>query len=134
MRAAQKPFPAALPKMYRYELSGGWVVLAGKTDADNDQLSTVLAHPQDWWFHVKGMPGSHVLLRAKQSGEEPPPEIIKAAAAIAAYHSKARNASTVFVSCTRARYVTKLRGSPRGTVAVHKEKVVKVQPRLPESH
>ena len=134
MRAAQKPFSTALPKTYRYDLSGGWVVLAGKTDADNDQLSILLAHPQDWWFHVKGMPGSHVLLRAKESGEEPPPEIIKAAAAIAAYHSKARGAGTVFVSCTRARYVTKPRGSPPGTVAVRKEKVVKVRPVLPENH
>jgi predicted ribosome quality control (RQC) complex YloA/Tae2 family protein len=79
------------------------------------------------------MPGSHVLLKAKENGEEPAPEIIKAAAAIAAYHSKARKGGTVPVSCTRACYVTKPRGSKPGTVNIRKEKTIKVRPALPET-
>jgi len=120
------------PQIYRYELPGGWTVLVGKTDRDNDRLSIKLAKPQDWWFHVHGMPGSHVVLKIKENGEEPGPQVLKEAASIAAYHSKARKGGTVPVSCTRARYVTKPRGAKPGTVTIRKEKTLKVQPALPE--
>jgi len=119
------------PQTYTYELPGGWIVLAGKTESDNDRLSIKFANPKDWWFHVHGMSGSHVLLRAKESGEEPGKEILKAAAAIAAYHSKARGGGTIPVSCTRARFVTKPRGAKPGTVSIRKEKIIKVRPALP---
>ena len=113
--------------MFEYELPGAWIVLAGKTDADNDRLSVKIANPDDWWFHVRGMPGSHVILRAKPD-EEPDRETLKKAAAIAAYHSKARHGGVVAVSCTRARYVTKPRGAKSGTVSIRKERVLKVRP------
>jgi len=116
---------------HTYELSGGWTVLVGKTDRDNDRLSLKLADPRDWWFHVRGMPGSHVLLKTKETGEDPGPETLKAAAAIAAYHSKARSGGIVPVSCTRARYVTKPRGARPGSVAIRREKVLKVRPAIP---
>jgi len=119
------------PGVYEYELPGGWVVLAGKTDADNDRLSLKVAKPNDWWFHMRAMPGSHVILQARP-GEKPDRDTLKRAAAIAAYHSKARNGGVVAVSCTQARYVTKPRGSKPGTVEIRKETVFKVRPALPE--
>jgi predicted ribosome quality control (RQC) complex YloA/Tae2 family protein len=128
----KQPIPEP-PQTYSYELPGGWIVLAGKTESDNDRLSIKFAHPQDWWFHVNGMPGSHVLLKAKESGEEPGIEVLKAAAAIAAYHSKARSGGIVPVSCTRARFVTKPRGAKPGTVSIRKEKTIKVRPALPKT-
>ena len=73
------------PKAFRYELEDGWVVLAGKTDADNEALSLKTANPEDWWFHVRGMPGSHVILRQPQ-GKNPDKRILKQAASIAAYY------------------------------------------------
>jgi predicted ribosome quality control (RQC) complex YloA/Tae2 family protein len=118
-------------RLYEYELPGGWTVLAGKTDEDNDILSIRLAHPEDWWFHVRGMPGSHVLLRHK-SDEDPDRETLKRAAAIAAYHSKAREGGIVSVSCTRAKYVTKPRGAKPGTVTIRRESLLKVRPEIPE--
>ena len=102
-------------------------MLVGRTDADNDYLSLKLAQPDDWWFHVRGVPGGHAILRALP-GEEPDRETLKRAAAIAAYHSKARNAGLVAVSCTRARYVTKPRNAKAGTVQIRKEIVLKVRP------
>jgi len=119
-------------RVWEYELIGGWVVLAGKTDADNDRLSLKLAKPGDWWFHVHGMPGSHVILCARE-GEEPDRETLKLAASIAAYHSKARTGGVVAVSCTRARNVSKPRGAKPGTVEIRKERVFKVRPALPKS-
>ena len=120
------------PRFYEYLMPGDWVVLAGRTDADNDYLSVVAAKPQDWWFHVRGLAGSHVILRAR-SDQEPDRKTLRGAAAIAAYHSKARSGGTVAVSVTRARYVAKRPGSKPGTVQIRKESVLMVKPALPEA-
>jgi predicted ribosome quality control (RQC) complex YloA/Tae2 family protein len=119
------------PDAFEYELDGGYKVLAGKTDADNDCLSTKFAAPNDYWFHVRGMPGSHVILRIGEK-DEPAKDIIKQAAAVAAYHSKARSGGVVPVSCTRAKHVTKSRGDKPGTVHIRKETVIKVRPAVPD--
>ena len=125
----KKPEPV---KFHIYDLPGGWTVLAGRTDADNERLSIKLADPRDWWFHVRGMSGSHVLLKYQpELAEEPGSETLKAAAAIAAFHSKARNGGVVPVSCTRACNVSKPRGAPTGTVSIRKERILKVRPALP---
>ena len=127
------------PDAWKYTLPGGWEVLAGKTDADNDRLSLKIAGPNDLWFHVHGLPGSHVILQGPE-GERADSATIKAAAAIAAWHSKARNAGTVPVSCTEAKNVSKpfmvnRHGEPRkakpGTVHIKREKTIKVRPALP---
>ena len=110
-----------------YHFPGGWQVLAGRTDAANDYLSLKLAHPNDLWFHIRGMPGSHVVLRVPK-GRKPDRETQECAAAIAAFHSKARKAGTVAVSCTEARHVSKTRGTKPGTVTIRKETVMKVRP------
>jgi predicted ribosome quality control (RQC) complex YloA/Tae2 family protein len=118
--------------VYEYDLPGGWKVLAGRTAEDNDRISLKIAKPNDWWFHVRGMSGSHVLLLSK-SHEEPERAVLKRAAAIAAYHSKARSGGVVSVSCTRARYVSKPKGAKPGTVSIRKEIVFKVHPSLTEA-
>jgi predicted ribosome quality control (RQC) complex YloA/Tae2 family protein len=78
-------------------LPGGWQVLVGRTDADNDALSFRVARPDDWWLHSRGMPGSHAILQGPP-GADPDRETLQRAAAIAAYHSKARTAGVVAVS------------------------------------
>jgi predicted ribosome quality control (RQC) complex YloA/Tae2 family protein len=120
------------PDCWHYTLAGDFEVLAGKTDADNDLLSLKVAKANDLWFHVHGMPGSHVILR-HPDGDKPDTATIKQAAAIAAWHSKARNAGTVSISCTEAKHVSKPRGAKPGTVAIKREKQIKVRPALPIS-
>jgi predicted ribosome quality control (RQC) complex YloA/Tae2 family protein len=117
------------PRVLKYELPGKWILLVGATDSDNDYLSTRLAKPEDWWFHADGVPGSHVILCAKPE-VEPDRETLRQAAAVAAYHSKARGAGTAKVRCTRARHVSKPRGSKIGTVRVSEGTVWKVYPRI----
>ena len=119
----------AKAKLLEYRLPEGWQVLVGRTDADNEALSLRIANPDDWWLHVRGMPGSHVVLKVLDDAE-PTREVLKQAAAIAAYHSKAREAGTVAVSCTRVRNVSKPRGAPLGTVQIRDETVLKVRPSL----
>jgi predicted ribosome quality control (RQC) complex YloA/Tae2 family protein len=118
------------PRLLQYVLAEGWTALVGRTDADNDALSLEVARPDDWWFHVRGMPGSHVVLQGP-AGEEAGRDLLKRAAAIAAWHSKAREGGLVAVSGTRARYVTKPRGARAGTVQIRKEELFKVRPVLP---
>jgi predicted ribosome quality control (RQC) complex YloA/Tae2 family protein len=115
------------PRILAYQLPGDWTVLLGASDADNDYVSTQVAEPNDWWFHVDGVPGSHVILRAK-ADEEPSKATLRQAASVAAYHSKARNAGMTPVHCTRARYVKKPRGVKTGTVQVARGTTLKVRP------
>ena len=117
-------------RVFEYALPGGWKVLAGRTDDDNDRLSLSVARPNDWWFHVHGVPGSHVILQGPE-GEEPDRPTLKSAAAIAAYHSKARDAGVVPVAYTQARNVSKPRGAKPGTVSIRKEAILKVRPGAP---
>jgi predicted ribosome quality control (RQC) complex YloA/Tae2 family protein len=124
--------PGGGARLHEYALPGGYRVLAGRTDADNDTLSLRIARAEDWWFHVRGMPGSHVLLVCP-AGAEADRETLKKAAAIAAWHSKAREGGSVAVSCTRARFVWKPRGAKPGTVQIRREVVLKVRPGLGEA-
>lgn len=124
-----KPDP---PKFYKYRPAPGWLILAGRSDRDNDYLSLKLARPKDWWFHVRGMPGSHVLLRAEEDNRaEPDRQLLEQAAAVAAWHSKARTGGVVAVTGCPAAMVSKPRGAKPGTVSVRRETVFKVRPGLP---
>src|SRR6266704_6895059 len=114
-------------RLITYTLPGGWQVLVGRTDVDNDSLSFRVARPEDWWFHVRGMSGSHVILQGPP-GADADRETLHRAAAIAAYHSKARHAGVVPVFGTHARDVTKPRGAKAGTVQIRNERVFKVRP------
>ncbi len=118
------------PGVYAYELPGGWHVWAGRTAEDNDKLSIKVAKNDDWWFHLRGMPGSHVVLFVRD-GVQPGKDTLQAAAAIAAYHSKQKEGGTVAVTGTRARFVSKPHGAKAGLVTIRKETVFKVRPAIP---
>lgn len=118
------------PDVWTYDLGEGWTALAGRTDADNDRLSLKTARANDLWFHVHGLPGSHVILQGPDE-ERADNALIKTAAAIAAWHSKARKAGTVPVSCTEAKHVSKPRGAKPGTVSIKRDKTIKVRPSIP---
>ena len=117
------------PKILHYELPGGWQVLVGGNAAANDVLSTELAAPDEWGVHADAVPGSHGLLRAREDAEAGR-ETLEQAAAVAAYHSKARKAARVAVLVTRGRHVSKPRGVPAGTVNVARGRVVRVRPEI----
>jgi hypothetical protein len=117
----------------RLRSPGGLAIWVGRTDAENDELTFHQAHKRDLWFHAQQCPGSHVILRSHALKSGPSKAEIMAAAASAAYYSKARNSSKVPVIYTEARYVRKPRKAPPGQVLVEREKSIMVRPeKLPE--
>ncbi|HOS65313.1 MAG TPA: NFACT RNA binding domain-containing protein [Candidatus Latescibacteria bacterium] len=125
----KQPFQGIRPRRYRTK-DGGWLVLVGRNDDENDALSLKATAPDDLWFHAQGCPGSHVVLKKEGRKEQPGRQAIAEAAAVAAYWSKARGSSKVGVSYTLGKYVTKPRGSPPGTVTIRHEKLITVPPAL----
>lgn len=115
-----------------YRISGGWEVLVGKSNRDNDILTHRIAKPSDLWFHARQVAGSHVVLRKSGEKAEPDRQAILEAAAIAAFHSKAGKSSKVSVCYTEKRHVRKARGGPPGTAVVARENVVMVRPKIPD--
>jgi predicted ribosome quality control (RQC) complex YloA/Tae2 family protein len=117
----------------RYDIDNDWFVLVGRSNSENDFITFQLAAPNDWWFHAQSVPGSHVVLKSKGTGENPPDRVLLAAARIAAYYSKARHASLVPVIYTRRKYVRKPRKALPGKVICEREKTLFAEPELPQS-
>ncbi len=108
----------------------GFVVLVGKGDAANDRLTFELGEPRDFWLHVAGPAGSHVLVRNPDDLAELPRPVLEKAAALAAWHSKARGSrGKVEVHVCRVADVSKPRGSPPGQVRLRRWSSVRVYPR-----
>lgn len=113
-----------------YKTSGGYTVLVGKNNTQNDYLTHRVADKRDIWFHVKDIPGSHVILVT--GGEEPSSEDYTEAAQIAAYFSKA-GAASVAVDYTEVRNIKKPQGSKPGFVTYKTNYTAYVVPKNPES-
>jgi predicted ribosome quality control (RQC) complex YloA/Tae2 family protein len=112
----------------------GFEVLVGKGDAHNDALTFGEALPRDFWMHVAGCPGSHVVVRNPEGLDELPRAVLEGAAALAAFHSKARGArGKVEVHVCRVADVSKPRGFARGEVRLRRYDSVRVYPREPET-
>lgn len=78
----------ALP-FRRYKSSDGHEIICGRSNIQNDKLTfTVASRKTDWWFHVKGLPGTHVILRPFQDEDMPSDSSILEAASLAAFFSK----------------------------------------------
>ena len=105
-------------------------MLVGKNNTQNDYLTHRVADKRDIWFHVKDIPGSHVILVT--GGEEPSSEDYTEAAQIAAYFSKA-GAASVAVDYTEVRNIKKPQGSKPGFVTYKTNYTAYVVPKNPES-
>ncbi len=114
-----------------YQTKDGWTVLVGRSNQENDYLTHRLAHPEDYWFHAHGVPGSHVVLRREGRKDNPSAKTVEEAAAIAAFFSKARHSSKAPVIYTLRKYVRKPRGAKAGLAVCQREKSIMVMPKDP---
>ncbi len=128
VRSKQKQQKALPPIEYRSP--DGFKILSGRNNVQNDRLTLKTADKSDLWFHVKDMTGSHVILIL--DGLDPTDEAVRAAAAVAAYNSSARNGSNVPVDYTLVKYVKKPSGAKPGMVIYTNQKTLFVTPELGE--
>ena len=113
--AAPKKQPA--PTVAKFVTTNGYTVYCGKNNIQNEYITQKLAEKNDYWFHAKNVPGSHVLLVT--NGEEPPAEDFTDAAEIAAYYSKAKGGASIDVDYLFAKGVKKITGAKPGMVLYH---------------
>ncbi len=98
----------------KFKTSGNVKVLCGKNNLQNDYITLTKASKDDYWFHVKGMPGSHVIMMCGKS--EPDAQDFTECAMIAAYYSSGRNTPGVAVDYTKVRNIKKPSGAKPGFV------------------
>ncbi len=127
---ARKRKTAAVPQFKEYTSDEGYKILVGKNNRQNDYLTTVLAAKNDLWFHVKNIPGSHVIVMCR--GGEVSDATVMRAAALAAANSKAAGSSQVPVDYTPVKFVKKPNGAKPGMVIYTTNKTVFVKPSLPD--
>jgi len=109
----------------RFTSLDGMEVLVGRTARDNDTLTFQIASQRDFWLHVAGCPGSHVIVRNPEGLSTLPRETLRYAAVLAARHSKARSAGQVSVHVAQVKDVTKPKGAPPGQVSLKRYRSVR---------
>lgn len=102
---------------FHYISSDGFHMYVGKNNYQNDELTFKFATGNDWWFHAKGIPGSHVIV--KSSGEILPDQTFEEAGRLAAFYSKGREQEKIAVDYTEKKNVKKPNGGKPGFVIYH---------------
>ena len=100
-----------------YISSDGYDIYVGKNNLQNEELTFKFANGGDWWFHAKGIPGSHVVV--KTGGDELPDRTFEEAARLAAYYSKNRSSEKVEIDYIQRKHVKKPNSGKPGFVIYH---------------
>lgn len=114
-KSGKKPKLSSRP--YHYLSSDGFDIYVGKNNFQNDELTFQFASGNDWWFHAKGVPGSHVIL--KSEGRELPDRAFEEAGRLAAYYSKNRGGDKVEIDYVEKKHVKKPGGGKPGFVVYY---------------
>ena len=104
-------------KPFHYLSSDGFHIYVGKNNFQNDELTFKFANGNDWWFHAKGIPGSHVVV--KTEGKELPDRTFEEAGRLAAYYSKGREQEKVEIDYVQKKQVKKPAGAKPGFVVYY---------------
>ncbi|MBQ9080105.1 MAG: NFACT family protein [Clostridia bacterium] len=118
-------------KIMKFTTDGGFTVLCGRNNTQNEYITHKLADKNDYWFHVKGRPGSHAVLVC--DGEEPGDIDFTQAARIAALYSSASDGQNVAVDYTKVRSLKKTPGAKPGFVIYHTNWTAYVTPDADEA-
>ena len=113
----------------KFTTSGGYTVLVGRNNTENDYLTFRLAEKRDIWFHTKDIPGSHVILVTE--GKEPESEDYTEAATLAAYYSSA-SGDLVAVDYTAVKNIKKPQGAKPGFVTYRTNYTAFIKRRSPK--
>lgn len=117
--------PAALEPI-EFLSSDGFKILVGRNNKQNDKLTLKSAAKNDIWMHTKNIPGSHTIIVT--GGKQVPAKTMEEAAALAAYHSRAKDSALVPVDYTLVRNVKKPQGAKPGMVIYENYKTIYIDP------
>ncbi|MCI8586838.1 MAG: fibronectin/fibrinogen-binding protein [Lachnospiraceae bacterium] len=109
--------PKITSRPFHYVSGDGYHMYVGKNNLQNDELTFQTAKGNDWWFHAKGAPGSHVIVQT--NGDELPDRTFEEAARLAAYYSSNRGADKVEIDYVEKKHVKKPNGSKPGFVVYY---------------
>jgi len=109
--------PKITSRPFHYLSSDGFHIYVGKNNLQNEALTFKLASGNDWWFHAKGVPGSHVIV--KTEGRELPDRVFEEAGRLAAYYSQNRGNEKVEVDYVEKKHVKKPGGGKPGFVVYY---------------
>lgn len=105
---------------FHYLSSDGFHIYVGKNNLQNEELTFRFASGNDLWFHAKGIPGSHVIVKTEgRPKEELPDRLFEEAAALAAWYSRGRGGEKVEVDYVEKKQVKKVAGAKPGFVIYH---------------
>ena len=113
-------------KPYHYRSTDGFDIYVGKNNFQNDELTFKFAEGNDWWFHAKGMPGSHVLVKTKTG--EMPDCTFEEAGRLAAFYSKGRGNEKVEIDYLQKKNVKKPNKAKPGFVVYYTNYSLTIQP------
>lgn len=105
-------------KPFHYLSSDGYHIYVGKNNFQNEELTFKFAIGNDWWFHAKGVPGSHVIVKGNGE-EELPDRVFEEAGRLAAYYSKNRGNDKVEIDYIQKKHVKKPAGGKPGFVVYY---------------
>ena len=120
-----------ISRPYRVFHFRNYEIWVGKSAKSNDELLSS-AHKEDIWLHARGVTGSHVVIRMDNHKKLPPQMVLEAAAAMAAYYSKASGSSIAPVQYAKRKYINKPKGAAPGQVTLQHEEVIMANPVNPE--
>lgn len=115
-KASKKKTSRPAPPLH-YVTKDGYHIYVGKNNLQNEELTFSFAEGGDWWFHAKGVPGSHVILKAGQ--DEPPISAFEDAGRLAAYYSRSRGNDKVEIDYIQKKHVKKPKGGKPGFVVYY---------------
>lgn len=128
----KRPFGSKKPKItsrpYHYRSTDGFDIYVGKNNYQNEEVTFKIANGNDWWFHAKGIPGSHVVVRTE--GKELPDRVFEEAGSLAAWYSKGRSNEKVEIDYIQRKHVKKAAGGAPGFVIYHTNYSLMAAPKL----
>ena len=113
-------------KPFHYRSASGYDIYVGKNNYQNDELSFKVATGNDWWFHAKGMPGSHVIVKA--NNEDLPDSVFEEAGRLAGFYSKGRENEKIEIDYLQKKNLKKPSGAAPGFVVYYTNYSLVIEP------
>ncbi len=128
-RGGSKKRRSAKSLPIHYKSSDGFDIYVGKNNLQNDEITFKLANTNDWWFHAKKMPGSHVIVRCE--GRELPDRAFEEAASLAAYYSSGRGNGKIEIDYVKRKEIKKPAGAKPGFVVYYTNFSMTAEAKIP---